>query len=484
MSAIEVYPVRVDASLDAPLSRWLWLVKWVLVIPHYIVLAFLWVAFVVLSAVAWVAILATGRYPRAIFEFNVGVLRWTWRVQYYAIGAFGTDRYPPFTLADDPSYPAHLEVEYPQRLSRGLALVKWWLLAIPQYVIVALFTGSGLWFGWRLGYQDGSWGGAGLIGILAVIAAVVLLVTGRYPDQLFDFVLGLNRWVLRVAAYAGLMTDRYPPFRLDVGGHDPGSLTLPPVARPGPPETATPLTDTREASPQTGYSGQAGGPGERGGWTTARIVSVVAGAVLALVSLGLLGGGGTALWAQTQRHGGYVDLGTASYSAPGYALASDGVAMHMASGGWDGASALVGTIRIRVTPAGGSSPAFVGIAPAAAAARYLTGVAYATVQGTTGHHGTYTEHAGSAPAVPPVRAGIWIAQAAGPGPQTLTWAVKSGDWTVVAMNADGSQPVSMQVNVAATLPALPWIATGLLSGGFAFLVAGVLLIAVPLRRAS
>ena len=158
--------------------------------------------------------------------------------------------------------------------------------------------------------------------------------------------------------------------------------------------------------------------------------------------------------------------------------------MHMASGGWDGASALVGTIRIRVTPAGGSSPAFAGIAPAAAAARYLTGVAYATVQGTTGHHGTYTEHAGSAPAVPPVRAGIWIARAAGPGPQTLTWAVKSGDWTVVAMNADGSRPVSMQVNVAATLPALPWIATGLLSRGFAFLVAGVLLIAVPLRRGS
>ena len=321
MSAAEVYPVRVDAALDAPLSRWLWLVKWVLVIPHYIVLAFLWAGFVILSAGAWVAILATGRYPRAIFEFNVGVLRWTWRVQYYAIGAFGTDRYPPFTLADDPSYPARLEVEYPRRLSRGLALVKWWLLAIPQYIIVALFTGSGLWLGWRLGYQDGSWGGAGLIGLLAVIAAVVLTVTGRYPDQLFDFVLGLNRWVLRVAGYAGLMTDRYPPFRLDVGGPDPGTLTLLPAGQ-GPPETLPPPQDyPPQAAPWTRSSGLAGGPAGPGGWTAGRIVSVIAGAVLVLVSIGLFGAGGTALWAQTQKHGGDVDLGTASYSTPGYALA-------------------------------------------------------------------------------------------------------------------------------------------------------------------
>ena len=143
-------------------------------------------------------------------------------------------------------------MEYPQRLSRGLALVKWWLLAIPQYIIIGVFTGAdqGSWWGWRLGYSHsasvgfsygrvgfsyyGVWGSLGLIGIVAVIAAVVLLVTGRYPEQIFDFVLGLNRWVLRVAGYAGLMTDWYPPFRLDMGGPDPGTLTLPLTAGPGP----------------------------------------------------------------------------------------------------------------------------------------------------------------------------------------------------------------------------------------------------------
>jgi hypothetical protein len=215
------YPMHVEGELDSPLSRWLWLFKWLLVIPHAIVLAFLWFAFLVLWLVALVAILFTGRYPRAIFEFNLGVLRWTWRVGYYSYSALGTDRYPPFTLADVPDYPARLNVEYPQALSRGLVLVKWWLLALPHYLIVAVFAG-GAWAGFNAANDDWTWTSAGgLTGLLVCIAGVVLLFTGSYPRSIFDFVMGMNRWVYRVAAYAALMTDKYPPFRLDMGPHEP-----------------------------------------------------------------------------------------------------------------------------------------------------------------------------------------------------------------------------------------------------------------------
>ena len=193
-----------------------------LVIPHVVVLTFLWAAFVVVTVIAFFGILITGRYPRTIFDFTLGVLRWSWRVGYYASGGFGTDRYPPFSLGPEPDYPATLDIAYPEHLSRGLVLVKWWLLAIPHYLVLGFLLGGGGYLATRNG---AGWGG-GLIALLTLIAAVILLVTDRYPKGLFDLVLGLDRWVVRVAAYAALMTDVYPPFRLDLGGADPESLVV------------------------------------------------------------------------------------------------------------------------------------------------------------------------------------------------------------------------------------------------------------------
>ena len=245
------YPARLYGELDPGLSRWMWLVKWFLAIPHFIVLAFLWIAFFVATVVAGFAILFTARYPRALFNFNVGVIRWSWRVTFYASGALGTDKYPPFSL-DRENYPADFDVDYPEKLSRGLVLVKWWLLVIPQALVVAAFSGTsvilsrssdyaGSWDetgfgtdGGRLIWDDAPGGfgsttwwtdGISLLGLLVFIAAVALLFTRRYPRHLFDLVMGLQRWSYRVLAYTTLMRDEYPPFRLDQGPADVRDLS-------------------------------------------------------------------------------------------------------------------------------------------------------------------------------------------------------------------------------------------------------------------
>ena len=189
--------VRVRGDVDAP-SRWLWLVKWcVLAVPHYPVLILLYLAYPFSTVAAGVAILCRGRYPRPLFEFNVGVLRWSWRVMNYRFPMNSTDKYPPFTLASRPDYPADLEVTYPERLKNSAVLVKW-LLAVPQVLLC--------------------WSMEPLLQVLCLIAALTLLFTGTIPRGAFDLLMGMVRWRYRVAAYVSLMRDEYPPFRMDLGG--------------------------------------------------------------------------------------------------------------------------------------------------------------------------------------------------------------------------------------------------------------------------
>lgn len=474
------YPVLVDASLQPQLSRWLWLVKWILVIPHYIVLAFLWLAFLATTVVAFVAILVTGRYPRGIFDFNVGVLRWSWRVAFYAYGGLGTDQYPPFSLEERPDYPAHLEVAYPEHLSRGLALVKWWLLAIPHYLVIGLFLGGG----WYLasGGDDAlpGVGGGGLIQLLVIVAGVVLLVTGRYPRGVFDLVLGLNRWVLRVAAYAALMTDEYPPFRLDLGGEDPGTgggLALHPAP-------ATDLGGRAAPAPPTAPAPAPVAPPPSARWGAGRIVAVVASGLMLLTSFGLMATGGSLLvGADVVRDAdGYLTGPTVELQSAGYALVSDNLEIHNHSAIVDLPERLIGTVRIKASSEDGD--VFVGIADSDDAAAYLSGVAHSTVVDPLDGSGdqVYEFTDGDAPTLLPEAADIWIESAAGRGTQEITFAPEEGDWTVVVMNADGTAPVESMVSAGATLPLLNEIALSLLAGGLLLLAGGGIGLWLALRR--
>ncbi|MBE1495710.1 hypothetical protein H4696_002810 [Amycolatopsis lexingtonensis] len=441
------YPVRVEATLDEPLSRGLWLVKWLLAIPHYVILAFLWFAYPFVTIAAFFAILVTGRYPRPLFDFTSGVLRWSWRVQYYSYAALGTDRYPPFTFADVPDYPARLEIAYPERLSRGLVLVKWWLLAIPHLVIVGLFAGGGSWLVFRASDDDFDWAAGGLVGVLVLVAGVVLLFTGRYPRPIFDFVLGMDRWVLRVAAYVSLMTDEYPPFRLDMGGAEAGHE--PPHPHAPHPHAA--------------------------GWSAGRIAAAVTGAVLVLGSMGLLTGGGTALWAdRTQRDADGYLTASSTFVSNGYAVATDPVRLRGVAA--PKADVVLGDVRIRATDSAGR-PVFVGIGRTADVERYLAATEYTTAGNRT--------HPGGAPAVPPGdAAGVWVAGASGAGTQTVGWPVLDGNWTAVVMNADGSRGVSVRAEAGSTAPALGWIALALLVSGAVALAGGAVLIGAAAHRAS
>jgi hypothetical protein len=451
MSTVPVYPLRVEGKLEAPLSRWLWLVKWLLLIPHFVVLVFLWIAFFVLSIIAFFAILFTGRYPRSIFDFNVGVLRWSWRVVFYSYGALGTDKYPPFTLEEVPDYPAKLEVIYPERLSQGLVLVKWWLLAIPHYLILGILLGWP-WFAWHEGPWRWPWGGGGLIGLLVLFAGVALLFTDSYPRSIFDLVMGLNRWALRFAAYAGLMTDTYPPFRLDMGEAEAGSVTgseLPP--------TGAPSGETRR--------------GQRVG----RILMLIFGSLAVLVGLALAIGGGVITWAdQTQRDAdGFLMIPAVHLATNSYALVSDRYEIRLEGPDWLYTRDLLGSVRLRSESA---QTVFVGIALASEVSGYLGGVEHTVVTDLTEHPKSYVLYPGGPPSAAPAAERFWVASSQGSGQQTLTWRVREGSWQVVIMNADGSRAVDVELAVGARLSGLIWLGVGLLSGAALLLAVGAALI--------
>lgn len=189
-TAESTYPLVFDVEYPEKLSRWLIFVKWLLAIPHLIILYALVAVAEIMTVIVWFAILFTGRYPKGMFDFVVGVLRWDYNVIAYA--ALLRDEYPPFSLSAG-QYPVTYDVEYPERLSRLLIFVKW-LLIIPHVIVLCLVL---------IAYM-----------VTAIIAWFAILFTGRYPEGLFRFAVGATRWGARVNAYVWLMRDDYPPFSL------------------------------------------------------------------------------------------------------------------------------------------------------------------------------------------------------------------------------------------------------------------------------
>ena len=221
------------------------------------------------------------------------------------------------------------------------------------------------------------------------------------------------------------------------------------------------------------------------GWTAGRVTAIVIGALLVLLSLALLGAGGTALWAdRTQRDGGYVTTDVHEFSTSGSALATVSTELGSAGIGWLYAPGLLDKVRIRVTPSSAGPPLFVGIGPSTDVDRYLTGVHRTVINEFWGDK-TETLDGGS-PASAPGTQDFWVASSTGSGPRTLEWDPTDGSWTVVVMNADGRHGIDVGADLGAKLPALPWIGLGVLIAGAVFLAGGGLLIAGAIRgrRAS
>lgn len=190
------YPVTLELLAAPEIARWRPLVHWLLSIPYYIVLYILQIALGVVTLVAWFVILFTGNLPDGMFDFMASVHRFQWRFSSYYF--FLREPYPPFELTGpavdagtDPS--TRFSIEHPDHLSRGLIFVKW-LLALPHYIVLLFLIIA--------------------LAVVDIIGFFAVIILGRWPDGLRDFVVGVHRWAYRVQAYVYLLTDAYPPFRL------------------------------------------------------------------------------------------------------------------------------------------------------------------------------------------------------------------------------------------------------------------------------
>jgi hypothetical protein len=199
MSLAIPYPAQLDFRGTQQIARWRPLVQWFLAIPHLFIAYALTIVRAVLTLVSFFTVVFTRRIPRPLFDAIAMTFRYEWRAVSYAL--FLREAYPPFDFqpaADDDGVDPHtlVTIAYPEQMSRWQPLVKW-LLAFPHYLV--LFA-------------------LGIASMFVVIAGFfAVLFTGEYPQGLRDFLVGVYRYSVRVQAYAGLLTDQYPPFSMQAG---------------------------------------------------------------------------------------------------------------------------------------------------------------------------------------------------------------------------------------------------------------------------
>ena len=184
------YPVQFSVDYgDGTRSRVTTLFRLIMMIPIVVVLAVVSCSSAVFAA--FLMILFRKKYPKWIFDFQLEVLRFNARVSAYI--SLLTDEYP----STDEEQSVHLDVAYPDastELNRLMPLIKW-LLAIPHYIVLLILEIFVL--------------------VVTIVAWFAIIITGKYPEGMFNFVVGVTRWSNRVTAYAFMLaTDRYPPFRL------------------------------------------------------------------------------------------------------------------------------------------------------------------------------------------------------------------------------------------------------------------------------
>ena len=186
------YPVSASAELQPSYVRFLPLVKWLLLVPHYIALFFLAIGAAFVAFVSFFAVLITGSYPRSLWDYMVGVYRWTLRVTAYFL--LMTDRYPPFSLGQTENDNVFLSAEYPERVERWRPLVAW-LLILPYLVLASLILA--------------------LAHVCALLALFTIIFTKRIPDGIFDIMRVALNWQMRANFYSYWLSTRYPPFSWD-----------------------------------------------------------------------------------------------------------------------------------------------------------------------------------------------------------------------------------------------------------------------------